>query len=314
MYKYLSIESIIAIKEYKNYGFSIRKIAKIVDYSKSTVHRVCRLLNKNLLPLEILNQFQKNKQNAGRKLIILTLTEINSINHLLITKKYALDIIANFLKENKIKSISTKTLYNMFKTNRMGFDENNLLRKGKNKSHKQKETRGKINNCKSIHERNLIIPNIKNIQEFGHLEGDTIIGKDHKSSIITLADIWSKTTIPLVTQNHKSENITKSIIKFISKLQKGTVKTITFDRGKEFSKWRLIEKICNVKIYFADPGKPCQRGLNENNNGILRRYLPKSTDLSSYKQKDLNFIAFQINSTPRKSLSYKRPIDLIQLF
>ncbi len=93
MYKYLSIESIIAIKEYKNYGFSILKIAKIVDYSKSTVHRVCRLLNKNLLPLEILNQFQKNKQNAGRKLIILTLTEINIINHLLITKKYALDII-----------------------------------------------------------------------------------------------------------------------------------------------------------------------------------------------------------------------------
>ncbi len=153
MYKYLTIESIIAIKEYKSYGFSIRKIAKAIDYSKSTVHRVCKLLNQNLLPLEILNQVQKNKQNAGRKLIILTLTEINTINHLLITKNYALDIIADFLKKNKIKNISTKTLYNMFKTNRMGFDE-----------------------------RNLIIPNIKNIQEFGHLEGDTIVGKDHKSS------------------------------------------------------------------------------------------------------------------------------------
>lgn len=96
MYKYLTIESIIAIKEYKGYGFSIRKIAKMVDYSKSTVHRVCKLLNKNLLPLEILNKFKKNKQNAGRKLIILNLTEINTINHLLITKNYALDIIANF--------------------------------------------------------------------------------------------------------------------------------------------------------------------------------------------------------------------------
>ncbi|WP_338968685.1 IS30 family transposase [Spiroplasma endosymbiont of Lonchoptera lutea] len=314
MYKYLTIESIIAIKEYKSYGFSIRKIAKAIDYSKSTVHRVCKLLNQNLLLLEILNQVQKNKQNAGRKLIILTLTEINTINHLLITKNYALDIIADFLKKNKIKNISTKTLYNMFKTNRMGFDEKNLLRKGKNKPHKQKETRGRINNCKSIHERNLIIPNIKNIQEFGHLEGDTIVGKDHKSSIITLADLWSKTTIPLKTKNHKAESITQSIIKFISKLIPGTIKTITFDRGKEFSKWKLIEKNCNVKIYFADAGKPCQRGLNENNNGILRRYLPKSTDLSSYKQKDLNSIAFQINSTPRKSLSYKRPIDLIQLF
>ncbi len=56
MYKYLTIESIIAIKEYKSYGFSIRKIAKAIDYSKSTVHRVCKLLNQNLLPLEILNQ------------------------------------------------------------------------------------------------------------------------------------------------------------------------------------------------------------------------------------------------------------------
>ncbi len=90
---------IIAIKEYKSYGFSIRKIAKAIDYSKSTVHRVCKLLNQNLLPLEILNQVQKNKQNAGRKLIILTLTEINTINHLLITKNYALDIIADFFKE-----------------------------------------------------------------------------------------------------------------------------------------------------------------------------------------------------------------------
>ncbi len=88
MYKYLTIESIIAIKEYKSYGFSIRKIAKAIDYSKSTVHRVCRLLNQNLLPLEILNKIQKNKQNAGRKLIILTLIEINTINHLLITKNY----------------------------------------------------------------------------------------------------------------------------------------------------------------------------------------------------------------------------------
>lgn len=179
-----------------------------------------------------------------------------------------------------------------------------------------------IDNCfeilwtdsKSIHERNEVFPNIKKTQEFGHLEGGTIVGKDHKSSIVTLADIWSKTTIPLYTKSHKSNDVVESIINYIQTLPKGTIKTITFDWGKEFSKWKWIEEACDVKIYFADPGIPGQRELNENNNSLLRRYLPKSTDLSKYIQDDLNKIALQINSMPRKLLNYKSSMYLIQLF
>lgn len=111
-----------------------------------------------------------------------------------------------------------------------------MLRKSKNKPHKTKETRGKLSNSKSIHERDKLIPDIKNTLDFGHFEGDTIVGKDHKSSIITLADIKSKLTIPLVTKNHKSTSVAQSIINFIIKLPQGTIKTITFDCGKEFSK------------------------------------------------------------------------------
>ena len=68
----------------------------------------------------------------------------------------------------------------------------------------------------------------------------------------------------------------------------------------------------NIEIYFGDPGSPGQRGLNENSNGIVRKDLPKSTDLSAYSQEELNMIAYKWNSIPRKSLDYKTPNEVIK--
>ena len=189
MHKYITIKELIAVQEYQKYKYSIRKIAKFIRFSKSTVHRVIKLLKQGLSPLEILYQYDENKHKSGRKQILLNESQISKINQIIIINNYAPDIAAYILRNDNPKSICTKTLYNMFKTNRHDFNVSNLLRKGKNKRHKVKENRGKCLTAKSIHQRNQEIPDIKNIQEFGHLEGDTIIGKDHKSSIITLADI-----------------------------------------------------------------------------------------------------------------------------
>ena len=92
------------------------------------------------------------------------------------------------------------------------------------------------------------------------------------------------------------------------------ITTITFDRGKEFSKWSEIENksSVNVEIYFGDPVSPVQRGLNENPNGIVRKDLPKSTDLYVYSQEELNTIAYKWNSIPRKSLNYQTPNEIIK--
>ncbi|MGL5329693.1 MAG: transposase [Peptostreptococcaceae bacterium] len=68
----------------------------------------------------------------------------------------------------------------------------------------------------------------------------------------------------------------------------------------------------DVEIYFGDPGSPGQRGLNENSNGIIKKDLPKSTDLSVYSQEELNIIANKWNSVPRKSLKYRTPNEIIK--
>jgi IS30 family transposase len=63
-------------------------------------------------------------------------------------------------------------------------------------------------------------------------------------------------------------------------------------------------------VYFADPHSPWQRGINENTNGLLRQYLPKGEDLIIFSQLELDRIAWQINTRPRKSLGYKCPAEL----
>ena len=112
--------------------------------------------------------------------------------------------------------------------------------------------------------------------EFGHLEGDTIVGEKHKSAVITLVERYSKAIITLKTNGRKASNIESSINQWLSQVTSHLFKSITFDCGKEFSNWKSISNALDIDIFFTDPGYPSQRGLNEHSNGLLRRNgLPK---------------------------------------
>ena len=66
----------------------------------------------------------------------------------------------------------------------------------------------------------------------------------------------------------------------------------------------------NIRVFFADPYSPWQRGTNETTNGLLRQYLPKGTDFSGYTQRELNAIALRLNTRPRKCLNFATPLDV----
>ncbi|MEN0242803.1 IS30 family transposase, partial [Staphylococcus aureus] len=88
-------------------------------------------------------------------------------------------------------------------------------------------------------------------------------------------------------------------------------KSITFDCGKEFSNWKTICNCHDISIFFADPGTPSQRGLNEHSNGILRRSgLDKELDFNLVTDDHIISVAQKINHRPRKSLGYRTPLEV----
>ena len=202
-----------------------------------------------------------------------------------------------------------RTLYRSFKDDDR-IDVTTLPMKGKRKENGHQEKRGKQAFRRTINDREEAYPLYGS--EFGHLEGDTIVGKDHKSCVITLVERISKSIITLKPEGRKAEDIERRINAWLNKLPRKIFKSITFDCGKEFSNWKSISNKHDIDIFFADPGRPSQRGLNENSNGLLRRDgLPKQTDFNEMDESFIQSVASFRNHIPRKSLNYKTPVEVL---
>jgi IS30 family transposase len=87
-------------------------------------------------------------------------------------------------------------------------------------------------------------------------------------------------------------------------------KTLAYDQGKEMSCHKQPTQATGMKVYFADPHSPWQRGSNEDTNGLLHQYLPKGTVITVFHQEDLNAIALKLNTRPRKIHGLKTPLEI----
>ena len=104
-----------------------------------------------------------------------------------------------------------------------------------------------------------------------------------------------------------TNSVESALVRRIKHLPAGVMSSLTWDRGTELADHKRFSVATDVSVYFCDPQSPWQRGSNENTNGLLRQYFPKGTDLSSYSQKQLDAVARQLNSRPRKTLGFVTP-------
>lgn len=141
----------------------------------------------------------------------------------------------------------------------------------------------------------------------GHWEGDLIFGKK-MTAVGTLVVRHSRYVILLKLPNgHGASAVRQAMTKRIMTLPAQLRRSITWDQGKEMAEHVQFTLDTGVQIYFCDPKSPWQRGSNENTNGLLRQYLPKSTDLSRCTQRELDALARSLNTRPRQTLGWMTP-------
>jgi len=186
-----------------------------------------------------------------------------------------------------------------------------LPRKQKRRKHHhgRKAQRVRIPDRVSIHLRP---KRIESRDEVGHWEGDSVIGRQTKGKVIH-TEVERKTRF-LQAQVISSKSASDTIVaqlKIFQSLPSFLRQTVTIDNGLEFVQHSKLHQL-NMNTYFADPYCSCQRGTNENHNGLLRRYLPKKTSFQNLTQEDLDDIVAEINNRPKKCLDYQTPTEALQ--
>ena len=169
------------------------------------------------------------------------------------------------------------------------------------------DRRGQIPDMVSIHDRP---PEVDERLVPGHWEGDLIKGKGNRTAVGTIVERTTLFTVLAKMEKATAESAVNGFSHVLNRVEAQKRLSMTYDQGREMARHAELTENTGVKVYFADPHSPWQRGINENTNGLLRQYLPKGEDLSVYSQEELDAIAWQLNTRPRKSLGFKCPAEL----
>lgn len=183
-----------------------------------------------------------------------------------------------------------------------------------NHKRRYKQSRGvkmerKIEDMLSIEERpkeveDRIIP--------GHWESDLIIGKNNRSALGTLVERTTRTTILIPVKSKDAEVVAKAFAKEVKKLPEQMKLSLTHDQGREMAKHKLFTDITGVKVFFAHPRSPWERGTNENTNGLIRQYFPKGTDFNKISRYEVKKVQDELNGRPRQALGFRKPYEVFK--
>jgi len=213
-------------------------------------------------------------------------------------------------KDDPLMRITPETIYSFIYSDEFRHRKFWEYLPWKRKKRKQKQGRsvhrGSIPDRVSIHLR----PNsIDNKTEFGHFEGDTVEGLNHKGGVHTEVERVSRKFFVRLVAGINSDEAIKAQMEIFRPLPKEVRKSTTLDNGRENHKHMKLKEL-GMQTYFADPYSSWQRGSNEHHNGLLRRYFPKKTDFSKITQFEIDEVVDEINSRPRKCLGYFTPNEV----
>jgi transposase, IS30 family len=312
-YSHLSAEKREQLAQLRLEGVSMTECGRRLGVDKSTISRELKRNTANVawgvyLPDRAQNLYTGRRRFCKPKVKMNDPVFRKSIM-IEVTKGRSPECIAGRLVQQKAqKRISHETLYQWIYTSAIGKRDKiyEYLPRGQKKRRKQN---GRSVRTARLEGRVFIEARSTEANErieFGHFESDSVLGT-WREAVNTLVERMSRKVF-ITKLPDKTAAATRRAI--VDRLQDESVRSITADNGPENAEHQQIATALNAQFFFCHPYHSWEKGTNENRNGVIRRYLPKGTDLSLWSQDDLDEIADDINNTPMKCLGYQTPNEV----
>jgi len=297
------------IVEHKSTGKSLRAIAKLLFRSVATISRELRrnaCTSDGRYRVEKAQSYAQARRSRCRRGARFDAASVAEV-HRLVQSKWSPEQVSQRLRKVGRLRVGTTTIYRWVAKDKaqggQSWLQTRQLSKRYRKGYRVADRRGRVSGKRPLSERP---PGARDRSEVGHIEGDTVMGKDGRHCLLTLVDRKTRRTRIVKLPARQAWEVNKALIREVraGRLQ---MKSLTLDNGTEFHGFKQLEAKLGIKVYFAQPYHSWERGTNENTNGLIRQYLPKGMCFKEVTQQRCNEIERELNDRPRKVLGFSTP-------
>jgi transposase, IS30 family len=299
------------IVHHKSSGCSMRQIAKMLNRSASTISRELRrnVSQDGRYRPDKAESYARARRRRSRRGPQFDAAQIGLV-HSLVRRKWSPEQVSRRLRKLGRLDIGTATIYRMLAKERAqgggSWQHLRQLSHRYRKGYRVVDRRGRMQGKKPISARP---EGAQRRSEVGHLEGDTVMGRDGRHCLLTLVDRKTRKVRIIKLPARQASEVNKALIREV-RSGRLKMKSLTLDNGTEFHGFKELERELGIQIYFAQPYHSWERGTNENTNGLIRQYLPKRTCFKEITQRQCNVIERELNDRPRKVLGFSTPNEV----
>lgn len=322
-YKRLQAEEREEISRMLAQGWNVSAIARAINRCTSTVTREIQAGSCNRYTYRAQRAQRRATRNSRKrkqgKFRLESNRQLREVVFAKLQQQWSPEQIAQILRmeyhSDMTMRISHESIYTYLYVLPRGSLKKELLsclRQGHKRRHQQRrgtKARRSIEDMISIEERPAEVAG-RSIP--GHWEGDMIVGRYNKSVLGTLVERTTRTIILVPLKSRNAEEVAQAYAKAVKRMPQHMKLSLTYDQGREMAKHKLFTNISGVKVYFAHPGSPWERGTNENTNGLLRQYFPTGTDFTKVSNYRIKKVQDRLNSRPRKVLGWRTPYEVFE--
>ena len=308
-YHQLTTRERYLIVEHKSMGLSIRQIGEYLCRSASTISRELRrnaCKSDGRYRVEKADSYARARRWRSRQGSQFKAGEVAAV-HKLLGRKWSPEQISGRLGKRREMRIGTSTICRWLAQDKssggMSWLQTRQLSRRYRKGYRVRDLRGRMSGKRPLSERPR---QAEDRSEVGHIEGDTVMGKDGRHCLLTLVDRMTRRTRILKLPARQAAEVNKALIREV-RAGRLKMKSLTLDNGTEFHGFKELEAKLGIKVYFAQPYHSWERGTNENTNGLIRQYLPKGSCFKNLTQQRCNQIERELNDRPRKVLGFSTP-------